>query len=149
MKPRPVRTKKAEGYPDRREFLAALAGGALALALTRSLRGESSEGSDTDLKKQIADLAADLGSKNFKKRDVATKELIRIGKGNGRDNDVDAKAKKLVLAEMNALKGHKDPEVSQRVKAVILALAPPPPPPKVDPPQVLGEIHVRGLMRKR
>ena len=130
MNPRPVKAAKAEGYPDRREFLAALAGGTIGLALTRSALATSPDKPGVDFKSQIVHWAAQLGDKDFKKRDVATKKLIQIGKGDGKDTKEDARARKLVLEEMESLRGHKDPEVAQRAKSVVLALSPPPSPPQ-------------------
>mgnify|MGYP006305311857 CR=1 FL=1 len=156
-RPKPIAKSTATGYPDRRSFLKAIGVGALAVSLWPAVsagdkateadetasEADKKDDSDTRLKKKIALLAEALGSDDFKQRRNATRELIQLGRGRGKDEAADARVRKLVLAQMEKYKARKDPEVAQRARNIIIALTPKPSPPP-SPPMVKGKIRVRG-----
>lgn len=145
MKPRPTSEPRSNpGYPSRREFIrqfgVVAATGLGALALPRAdagdLRGTPKPPKAAVPKgkaafcaktctKEIDTQVALLSNDDFKIRKKATAKLIAIGKAEGKGKTVAAKQRQLVLKKMDALKKAKDPEVTQRAKAVILALSPP------------------------
>jgi hypothetical protein len=78
-----------------------------------------------DLKTTVAKLTAQLGDSKFKTREAATAQLIAIGKAKQKCKASGQEAGALVAASMKGCARHKDPEVRERAKRVLLALTPP------------------------
>lgn len=78
-----------------------------------------------EVKEQIILLAMNLAHKDFKEREKATVSLIKIGKECVKKKDT--KIVEFIRTEMEKKKKSKDPEVKQRAKKILIAMAPPPP----------------------
>ncbi len=145
MKPKPQHQASGPEYPpanglpcDRRSFLRLISAAGLAAAAMPALADNAKTKEKTETKtveQAVKELAAQLGDEDFRTRRAATKGLIRIGKGDGKDKKKDASTKELVLTTMVPLLKHKDPEVAQRARQIQLAVAPPkkqePPPERI------------------
>jgi len=94
-------------------------------------------------RKKVVKLAGELGHAKFKVRKRATKELIRIGKGAGKDGHKNAVARTIVEEIMKSRKKSDDPEIAARASTVLLALIPAPAPPAKGGRRV--NIRNRGL----
>ena len=95
-----------------------------------------------DTAQLVQQLASQLGSKDSRVREKASKALIALGiQCEQKDGQVVFPNKETVLNAMRALKDHLDPEIAQRADEVIRAVegatAPPSRPP---PPPALGGV---------
>ena len=90
-----------------------------------------------EIRKEIEKCAADLGVDGFRKRREATRRLIAIGSvtekstakvTSGRTPKSIMPYRDMVIAAMEKLDSHKDPEVKERAKLVVKALTPKPTP---------------------
>ncbi len=153
MKPIPKSGKERGAYPtreehnqSRRQFLQSLglagAGFGLAFAATGAAADEPTR---KDLVKRIKVLGTKLGDASFKVRRNATRDLLAIARVTSKDKKVDAEARQLVLHEMKVLLKHKDPEIAQRAKQIIVTLTPKPKPPPEHQVPLKGEVMVDGV----
>ena len=146
-------------YPTAREFQsrigntlakAVLIGAAAALAPNIASAKDDENGKETkkeapaeNIGAEIAKLASLLGDDNFEIRKKATERLIAIGKIKNKKGE--APYKEAVLQAMGKARKSKDPEVAQRAKRIIAALAPKPTPDTTPPPRrLLGKIRANS-----
>ena len=92
------------------------------------------------VKDQIILLAANLGNKDFKERDKATKSLIAIGTKLNKTKNKELTA--VLKAELAKCQKSKDPEMKERAKKILLAITPAPPSPPTN--ILVGKIRVKG-----
>lgn len=101
---------------------------------------KKAENSEKKVKDTIILLVADLGNKDFSKRDKATLSLIDLGGGFKKKKN--SEMSKFLKAELEKCEKSKDPEVKARAKAILLAIVPPPPRPPNR--QIKGKIAPAG-----
>jgi hypothetical protein len=89
------------------------------------LKGPMTEIQQKALAALVANFVAKLGDTSFRTREDATLQLIAMGKGGGKCKATDLKRREIVMAGMRGCAKHKDPEVRERAKRVLLALTPP------------------------
>jgi hypothetical protein len=150
MKVQPTRVAGHVAYPSltdvvqRRRFLATLvSAGAWAgasLAADKKPVGPTLE----EARGLVAMLTPKLNHKDFTVRRDATRKLITVGKAGKEKADLKHPVTRYVLAEMEKLKTHDEPEVSERARRVILALKPPPPPRPPPIHHLKGDIALPG-----
>lgn len=94
-------------------------------------------------KDQIILLAANLGHKDFKERDKATQSLIAIGEQLNKTKNKELTA--VLKGELTKCQKSKDPEMKERAKKILLAIATKPV--QRDHPRIGGKIRAAGGMR--
>lgn len=144
MKLKPKKDQGESTYPTWRDYssnsgndllkILTAVGISVSTAVTPMVAGEKNpkepvSDSLDKVKLQIDDLIGKLGNKDFRVREKATVALIAMGNTKKKDAKgkkvTDEKIRKAVVEAVTKLKKHKDPEVKQRAKRIILVLTPP------------------------